>query len=112
MGPQAGGTSTHFHRTISESFFILSGTLRVFDGRRWLDANQGDFLHVPHGGLHAFHNASDAPVSMLMLFVPGAPREEYFESLPKLAAMSPDERLAFFIRHDSYFVDDSGGPRV
>ena len=74
MGPEPSGASTHFHRTISESFFILWGTLRLFDGERWIDGTAGDFLHVPHGGLHAFRNESGAPVSMLMLFVPGAPR--------------------------------------
>jgi mannose-6-phosphate isomerase-like protein (cupin superfamily) len=112
MSAQESGTGTHFHRTISESFFILSGTLRLFDGERWIDGNAGDFLHVPHGGLHAFRNESGAPVSMLMLFVPGAPREEYFESLPVLASLSPEERLAFFIRHDSYFTEVGGGPRI
>jgi mannose-6-phosphate isomerase-like protein (cupin superfamily) len=112
MSPQQSGTGTHFHRTISESFFILSGTLRLFDGQRWIDGNAGDFLHVAHGGLHAFGNESGAPVSMLMLFVPGAPREDYFENLPALASMSPEERLAFFIKHDSYFTEVDGGPRL
>jgi len=112
MGPQPGGASTHFHRSFSESFFILSGTLRVYDGQRWIDTRPGDFLYVPHGGLHAFRNESGAPVSMMMLFVPGAPREDYFEGLPALATMSTEERLEFFIRHDNHFIDQGGGPTV
>ncbi|MGQ4425158.1 cupin domain-containing protein, partial [Streptomyces violaceoruber] len=72
MRPRAGGPKTHFHKRISESFFILDGTVRVFDGVRWVDARKGDFLHVPQGGLHAFRNDSDAPADML-LFTPGAP---------------------------------------
>ena len=75
MGPRAGGPSTHFHKTISESFFVLSGTLRLYDGAKWTDADAGDFLHVPPGGLHAFRNDSDEPTSILLLFTPGAPRE-------------------------------------
>lgn len=71
MKPAAGGPSTHFHRTISESFFILSGTLLLFDGARWIDATAGDFLYVPVGGLHAFRNDADEPASMLLLFAPG-----------------------------------------
>lgn len=60
---------------MSESFFILSGTMRLFDGRGWVDAASGDYLYVPVGGLHAFRNESGEPASMLMLlFVPGAPR--------------------------------------
>ncbi|MDT7782576.1 MAG: hypothetical protein QOF58_995, partial [Pseudonocardiales bacterium] len=49
MKPKAGGPSTHFHRTISESFYILSGTVRLYNGDKWIDAEQGDFLHVPQG---------------------------------------------------------------
>lgn len=104
LGPEIGGPATHFHRTMSESFFLLSGTMRLFDGVRWTDASAGDYLYVPPGGLHAFRNESGQPVSMLMLFAPGAPREAYFEGITELADLSPAERTAFFIRHDSYFV--------
>jgi hypothetical protein len=39
---------------------------------------------------------------MLLLFTPGAPREEYFEQIGRIAE---DERAAFLDKHDSYFVD-------
>jgi mannose-6-phosphate isomerase-like protein (cupin superfamily) len=102
MKPRAGGPKTHFHRTISESFYILSGTVRLFNGDKWVDAEQGDFLHVPQGGLHAFRNDADAPAEMLLLFTPGAPREEYFE---KLGQVAQEDRAAFLDKHDSYFVE-------
>ncbi|MEU4547524.1 cupin domain-containing protein [Nonomuraea dietziae] len=104
MGPDFGGPSTHFHRSMSESFFILSGTMRLFDGERWVDATAGDYLYVPVGGLHAFRNESGEPASMLMLFAPGAPREEYFEGITRLAGLDSGERAEFFLRHDSFFV--------
>ncbi|MGI5281916.1 cupin domain-containing protein [Nonomuraea polychroma] len=104
MGPEFGGPNTHFHKSMSESFFILSGTMRLFDGRRWISATAGDYLYVPVGGLHAFRNESGEPASMLMLFAPGAPREEYFEGVTQLAGLSEEERAEFFIRHDSFFV--------
>jgi quercetin dioxygenase-like cupin family protein len=102
MKPHAGGPSTHFHRTISESFYILAGTVRLFNGEKWIEGQVGDFLHVPQGGLHAFRNDADAPAEMLLLFTPGAPREEYFEQIGQIAA---DERADFLDKHDSYFVD-------
>lgn len=86
MGPQPGGASPHFHRTISESFFILSGTVRVFNGERWIDSTPGDFVRVPQGGIHGFRNESGEPASFLLLFTPGAPRESYFETLAEIAA--------------------------
>ena len=78
--PHTRGPNAHFHRTMSESFFILSGTLRLFNGKRWIDAKPGDFLYVPEGGIHGFHNESDEPGSMLLLFAPGAPPGGLFRS--------------------------------
>ncbi|MFE4607746.1 cupin domain-containing protein [Streptomyces niveus] len=82
MVPRGGGPSTHFHKTISESFYILEGTVRLYDGERWIDAEKGDFLYVP-----------------------GAPREEYFEKVSTVGRMTDEERTAFFIKHDTYWVD-------
>ncbi|HEV3363825.1 MAG TPA: cupin domain-containing protein [Acidimicrobiia bacterium] len=108
MGPESSGPSTHFHRTISESFFVLSGAVGLFDGESWSSAAPGDFLFVPEGGLHAFRNDSGAPASMLILFAPGAPREGYFEGLAEWVASgrqpSEEERVEFFLRHDTYWV--------
>ncbi|USX56119.1 cupin domain-containing protein [Lentzea sp. HUAS12] len=101
MRPRAGGPATHFHRTISESFFVLNGVVRLYNGDRWIEAGPGDFLHVPQGGLHAFRNDSDAAAEMLLLFTPGAPREEYFERLGDIAE---EDLTAFRVKHDSYFV--------
>ena len=106
MGPEPSGPDPHFHRSISESFYVLSGTIRLFDGERWIDATPGDFLFVPEGGIHAFRNESGAPASMLILFAPGAPREDYFETTAKLAAglvLSDEEKAAFYLRHDTYW---------
>ena len=105
--PHASGPSAHFHRTMSESFFIVSGTVRLFNGARWIDATAGDFLYVPEGGVHGFHNESDEPASMLLLFAPGAPREAYFEALAKKAAgrqFTDEEWRALCIDHDNYFI--------
>jgi mannose-6-phosphate isomerase-like protein (cupin superfamily) len=107
MGPDPSGPDPHFHKTISESFYILSGTMRLYDGRRWIDAKPGDFLFVPEGGIHGFRNESGEPASMLLLFSPGAPREDYFETLADAArrdALTGEGRVAFFLRHDTYWI--------
>jgi mannose-6-phosphate isomerase-like protein (cupin superfamily) len=107
MAAVQGGPEPHFHRTISESFFVLSGSIRLFDGKEWRDCTPGDFLFVPEGGIHAFKNESGAPASMLILFAPGAPREDYFETTARLAAglkLTDEEKAAFYRRHDTYWV--------
>jgi quercetin dioxygenase-like cupin family protein len=110
MGPKSPGPRTHFHRSISESFFVLSGEVGLYNGERWITGRQGDFLYVPVGGLHAFRNDSDDPTSMLLLFAPGAPREEYFEKVAEMAQRGGQEFTEFLVRHDSFFVDEEDGP--
>jgi mannose-6-phosphate isomerase-like protein (cupin superfamily) len=107
MGPRQGGPGPHFHRTISEAFHVLTGTVRILDGRRWIDALPGAFVYVPEGGIHGFRNVSDEPASMLILFAPGAPREAYFEGIPGVAGLSEEERAAFYLRHDNIWVPDA-----
>jgi mannose-6-phosphate isomerase-like protein (cupin superfamily) len=110
MTPQAGGPDPHFHRTFSESFYVLSGTVRFYDGKKWVDGAAGDFLHVPKGGIHAFSNDADEPASMLILFAPGFARERYFRALDEMrrsgAQLSDEERTAFLAGHDQYMVPE------
>jgi mannose-6-phosphate isomerase-like protein (cupin superfamily) len=109
MTGERSGPGPHFHRTITESFYVLSGSISIFDGRDWLDTRPGDFIHVPEGGIHGFSNESGQPASMLIHFSPGAPREDYFESNARFARdgrLSDEEMAAFYLRHDNYFVPD------
>jgi hypothetical protein len=106
FGEQAGGPAPHFHRSISESFFVLSGIVTLFDGAKEHEAGPGDFLLVPKGGVHSFRN-DHGPASMLILFTPGAPREGYFELLSEVAAgrftPTPDEWVAICKENDQFY---------
>jgi mannose-6-phosphate isomerase-like protein (cupin superfamily) len=104
MGAKPTGPGAHFHKTISESFFVLSGTVWLLDGEKWIDATAGDFLYVPEGGLHGFRNESGEPASMLILFAPGAPREPYFEQVGQVSGLSKEEQEAFYLAHDTYWA--------
>jgi mannose-6-phosphate isomerase-like protein (cupin superfamily) len=108
MGPSQGGPDPHVHKAISESFFVLEGTITLHDGQRWRPADKGDFVYVPPGGIHGFRNETDAPASMLILFAPGAPREAYFEGLRHIADTgehpSSEDMAEFFRVHDTYWV--------
>jgi mannose-6-phosphate isomerase-like protein (cupin superfamily) len=98
----------HYHTTFSESFFILSGAVELYDGDVWRSTKAGDFLYVPPGGVHAFDNVSGEPASMLVLFAPGAPRELFFGELAEIVgsgrALSDAEWAEIWARHDQYQV--------
>jgi quercetin dioxygenase-like cupin family protein len=106
MQPQAGGGDAHYHKTFSESFFVVSGTVQLYAGTRWVTATAGDFLHVAEGGPHGFKNDSDDIAQMLILFAPGVAREGYFEALAEIRAngrtLSDDEWVELWAKHDQY----------
>ncbi|PSL58562.1 quercetin dioxygenase-like cupin family protein [Saccharothrix carnea] len=108
MEPRAGGPEPHFHRTFSESFYVISGSVRLYNGDTWVTGTPGDFLYVPQGGVHAFRNDSDEPASMLILFAPAPPREKFFRELAEIAdsgrRLSAQEWAEFYARHDQYMV--------
>lgn len=108
-GPTASGPGPHFHRTIAESFYILSGSMLIFNGHEWVDTHSGDYVFVPPGGIHGFHSRTGVPASMLLLFTPGAPREEYFEGLAEVAQMTDQERTEFYLQHDNHWVEVPNG---
>ena len=114
MTGEESGPSPHFHRHISEAFYVLDGSIQLYDGRSWTEGNAGDFLHVPPHGVHAFRNRSGAPASMLILFVPGAPREEYFRALGEIASggreFTPEEWAELLASHDQYEAPEESRP--
>lgn len=107
MTAEPSGPGPHFHRTLAESFYVLVGQVRIYDGRAWVDAQPGDFVQVPPGGIHGFRNESGEPASMLIHFAPGAPREGYFEGLARFAVEGRPDKEAldrFYAEHDNVWV--------
>ena len=102
FGEGESGPDPHFHRTMSEHFYVLRGTVRLFDGLEWVRAGAGDYLYVPEGGIHGFKGSDHA--QMLLSFTPGGPREDYFETLASGRAMSDEERTELMLRHDNHWV--------
>jgi quercetin dioxygenase-like cupin family protein len=108
MPAGGAGATPHFHKTFSESFYVLDGNVGLYNGDQWMDAAPGDFIYVPQGGIHGFKPDENAPSSMLFLFAPGAPRESYFEELAEIVAsgreLSKEEWVEFWARHDQFAV--------
>ncbi len=108
LPPRSDGASPHFHRTFSESFYLVGGAVDLHDGRAWVTRGTGDFLYVPEGGIHGFRNGADGAASLLILFAPGAPRERYFEELAGIASsgrqLSADAWAELYARHDQFMV--------
>jgi mannose-6-phosphate isomerase-like protein (cupin superfamily) len=63
MDPRAGGPAAHYHKAISEAFFVLWGGMRLYDGETCFDATKDDDLYVPPSGIHGFRNEADEPAN-------------------------------------------------
>jgi quercetin dioxygenase-like cupin family protein len=76
--PPGGGPPPHIHRNEEETFYIVEGEADFRLGDRVVTAGVGDFVNVPRGTVHNFHNASDALLRMILTFTP-ANMEKFFE---------------------------------
>lgn len=109
MPASTGGATGHFHRTFSESFYVLDGHPSFFDGATWTLADPGFFLYVPQGGIHGFRNDAPEPATFLILFSPGIAREGYFEALADIGAtgreMTKADWAELYERFDQVMVE-------
>ena len=109
VAPHSPGAAPHFHRTFSESFYVLSGELTVFAAGRWRPLGPGDFALVHEGGPHGFRNDGGDEAAFLILFAPGIARENFFSEMAELRrsgrTLTPEEMTAFYARHDQVMVD-------
>jgi mannose-6-phosphate isomerase-like protein (cupin superfamily) len=76
--PPGGGPPPHIHRNEDETFYVVDGDVEFLLADRIASATRGDFVNVPRGTPHRFHNAGSAPARMILTFSP-AGIEAFFE---------------------------------
>jgi quercetin dioxygenase-like cupin family protein len=91
--PPGGGPPPHIHRDEDETFYLLAGEVEFRLGEETITAGPGDFVNVPRGTVHCFHNAGTETARLVLTFTPaGIERffEETLEPAPNNAADTPD----------------------
>jgi quercetin dioxygenase-like cupin family protein len=96
LGPGSPGPPPHRHAGITDSFYVLDGTLTVRLGEERLQASAGSYAFVPPGNVHTVSNPGAEPVRFLNVTAPGG-LERY---LGELAAAAPADSPAIAARHD------------
>jgi len=76
--PPGGGPPLHIHRNEDETFYVVEGECDFQLGDETITAVTGDFVNIPRGSVHRFHNAGAEPVRMVLTFTP-ANIEKFFE---------------------------------
>jgi uncharacterized RmlC-like cupin family protein len=119
LGTIPAGVSVplHSHRAV-ESFYVLSGSIQALSEQgsdlKWIDAKEGDFVHIPGSAKHAWRNTSSKPVRCLITTTPeigrffqevGGPIVSGYHSRPP----TPEE-LDQFTRVAAKYQHWLGGP--
>ena len=76
--PPGGGPPPHIHRNEDETFYIVEGRCDFLLGDETITGGVGDFVNVPRGTVHRFHNAGATAARMILTFTP-AGIEHFFE---------------------------------
>jgi quercetin dioxygenase-like cupin family protein len=76
--PPGGGPPPHIHRREDETFYVVEGECSILLGEDWITASVGDFVNVPRGTVHRFHNQGTEAMRMILTFTP-AGIENFFE---------------------------------
>lgn len=86
MPPRAPGAPPHYHRGMTEMFYVVSGEALLTLGTERRHAAAGSFMLVPKNTPHAFANPTDTETVLLVMFTPDFGRERYFLELGELLA--------------------------
>jgi mannose-6-phosphate isomerase-like protein (cupin superfamily) len=70
--PPGGGPPPHIHRNEDETFYVVEGSCDIRLGDKIVSAAAGDFVNVPRGEVHNFHNSGDSPMRMILTSRPQA----------------------------------------
>jgi mannose-6-phosphate isomerase-like protein (cupin superfamily) len=104
------GAPLHYHRELTESFFVISGSLWMRVGDTEFVAEPGSYALVPPGTLHSFANRSDAPARFL-LHASSPRHKEYLCKLFRMAEADhawpptdPAKVMELSSRYDTFFV--------
>ena len=102
--PPGGGPPPHIHRREDETFYVVEGECSILLGEESVTAGVGDFVNVPRGTVHRFHNQGTEAMRMIVTFTPAGIETFFEETLePRLdpTAAIPDNLDAVAARFDA-----------
>ena len=88
MPPRQFGAPLHYHRELTESFYVLNGNLWMRVGDREITAEPGSYVLIPPGTIHSFANRTCQPVKFLA-HASDARHKAFLEHLLRIAKSEP-----------------------
>jgi len=72
-------------------YVVLDGTLELFDGEVWRQANAGACACIPPGQVHAYRNG---PGCRFLIITGPGPAREFFEQIDAEVTTLPPDKAA------------------
>jgi quercetin dioxygenase-like cupin family protein len=91
--PPGGGPPPHIHTLEDETFYLIEGEIEFLLGASKIIAGPGDFVNVPRGSVHCFHNVGLKTARLVLTFTPAGIEkffEETLEPAPQGVLQPPD----------------------
>jgi quercetin dioxygenase-like cupin family protein len=94
--PPGGGPPLHTHASENETFYVLEGHCTFHLGEKVIVAGPGDFVNIPIGTRHFFHNDSAEPVRLILTFTPSGIEKFFEETLERAldTSQAPPDNIA------------------
>jgi len=86
--PNFPGPPPHWHKVMTEIFYVLEGQLTLRLGEETRQVGPGGYAYVPPGNVHGFSNQTGAPAKFFLIASP-ALLEKYFAELAELIKDEP-----------------------
>ena len=93
--PPGGGPPPHIHANEDETFYVVEGGCDFLLGEETITAGPGDFINIPRGAVHRFHNSGDTPATLILTFTPANIEHFFEETLERVLdpGQSPPDNL-------------------
>lgn len=108
--PYQTGAPLHYHKVMTEAFYVLEGQVTFTLDGKIVEAGPGSLVVASPGTVHGFNNTTPEPNRFLILASPGG-HERFFENVAKLIEAEgqwPPRDMAKLVdmaaRHDVYYV--------
>jgi mannose-6-phosphate isomerase-like protein (cupin superfamily) len=88
--PPGGGPPPHIHHNEDETFYVIDGHCSIRLGDDTVLAGPGDFVNVPRGTVHCFHNHGTKAMRMIVTFSPAGIEHFFQETLDPALDPSQD----------------------
>ena len=106
--PRFSGAPAHLHEHMTESFYMLEGTIDLLKEDTWTKLRPGDFVLIPPGTPHGYRNNTD-DYARFLVTAPGHDRffVELVDWMHHEPVWPPTDRealIAFGLRHDTIYL--------